>query len=154
VALLLAHYLIRTVMHEAAPKPTSHRIGEFRSYVAYPSVQLFSSAQIVASNKPQAVSTAVMRMDRHNCPNARTYQPTRNQTQNVKKFGLKRAQHYHWPQPANLFQRTPIVPTYPNSIEAKPSSFVRPENRWLIELFMRISAPIAASTVRIFSERA
>ena len=108
--LLLAHYLIRTVMHEAAlqanvaPDRLSfvHTVRILRTAVF--------QAQIVASEQTAGWYQRLL------CDIGQAQLPQRKNRINprvikrkMSKFGLKRAQHYHWPQPANCFSET-IVP--------------------------------------------
>jgi hypothetical protein len=108
--LLLAHYLIRAIMHEAAiqanlaPDRLSfvHTVRILRTAVF--------QAQIVASEQAANWYQQLL------CDIGQAKLPQRLNRINprvikrkMSKFGLKREQHHHWPQPTKSFSETVVL---------------------------------------------
>jgi hypothetical protein len=108
--LLLAHYIIRAIMHEAALQAdvAPDRLSFIRT-VRILRTAVFQ-AQIVAPEQ----STDWYHHLLHDIVRAQL--PRRDNRINprvikrkISKFGLKREQHRHWPQPARSFSETVVI---------------------------------------------
>ena len=108
--LLLAHYIIRAIMHEAALQVdvAPDRLSFIRT-VRILRTSVFQ-AQIVAPEQ----STDWYQLLLHDIGRAQL--PRRDNRINprvikrkISKFGLKREQHRHWLQPAKSFNETVVI---------------------------------------------
>jgi len=98
--LLIAHYLIRSIMHEAALK--ADIAPDRLSFVN--SVRIIRSAvfksQIIAPSQSAAWRERLLRdIGREILPERSNRSNPRVVKRKMSKFDLKREEHYHWPQP-------------------------------------------------------
>lgn len=98
--LLIAHYLIRSIMHEAAlkAKVAPHRLS-FVNSVRIIRSAVFQS-QIVAPHQAVDWRERLLRnIGQEILPERSNRSNPRVVKRKMSKFDLKREEHYHWPQP-------------------------------------------------------
>jgi len=108
--LLLAHYAIRAVMHQAALK--ADVAPDRLSFVN--TLRILRSAvfefQIVAESQKAAWYERLLKdIGREQLPERDNRRNPRVVKRKMSNFKLKRSHHYHWPQPTKAFAETVVI---------------------------------------------
>ena len=108
--LLIAHYAVRSVMHEAA---VQHGLDPDRlSFInavhiireAIPEFQMTTPEQL-----PRLYRRLLCDIARHRLPKRENRSNPRVIKRKMSKFKLKRPQHLHWPQPTKPFREAIVI---------------------------------------------
>ena len=108
--LLIAHYAVRSVMHEAA---VQHGLDPDRlSFInavriireAIPEFQMTTPEQL-----PRLYRRLLNDVARHRLPERENRSNPRVIKRKMSKFKLKRPQHLHWPQPTKPFREAVVI---------------------------------------------
>lgn len=108
--LLLAHYAVRSVMHEAAVQNglDPNRLSFINAVRiirdAVPEFQMTTSEQI-----PRLYRRLLNDIARHRLPERENRSNPRVVKRKMSKFKLKRKEHLRWPQPSKPFQEAIVV---------------------------------------------
>jgi hypothetical protein len=108
--LLIAHYAVRAVMHDAAvqagldPDRLSFTNAVRIICDAVPEFQITSPEQL-----PRLYRRLLNDIARHRLPERDDRSNPRVIKRKMSKFKLKREQHHHWPQPSRTFQEAVAI---------------------------------------------
>jgi hypothetical protein len=108
--LLIAHYAVRTVMHDAAlragvdPDRLSFVNAVHIICDAIPEFQMTVPEQL-----PQLYQRLLDDIARHCLPERENRSNPRVIKRKMSKFDLKRPEHFHWPQPSKSFQDAVVI---------------------------------------------
>jgi hypothetical protein len=119
--LLIAHYIIRALMHEAAQQ--AHLDPDRLSFIgairvlesAVPEFQMTTPEQL-----PALYQRLLQDIARKHLPERRLRSNPRVVKRKMSKFKLKRAEHLSWPQPSRSFRQAIEV----KKVQTTPSLFV------------------------------
>jgi hypothetical protein len=108
--LLLAHYAVRSIMHEAAgqhdldPDRLSFTNAVQIIREALPEFQMTTPAQL-----PRLYHRLLNDIARHRLPERENRSNPRVVKRKMSKFKVKRKEHFQWPQPSKSFQEAIVI---------------------------------------------
>jgi hypothetical protein len=108
--LLIAHYAVRAVMHDAAL-----RVGLDPDQVSFVNaVRILCDAipefqMTTPEQSPRLYQRLLADIERHRLPERENRSNPRVVKRKMSKFDLKRPEHLRWPQPSKSFQEAVVI---------------------------------------------